>query len=108
MRVPQEPAVARSPLPPSERRGAPPWQDWLFERTTMCFALFVLLTLVGIIGSLLYYARAVDNKLLTTLSTISSQQVKATEHTARAVHQLLNYVATYPSDGITYRASKWS
>ena len=59
----------------------------------------------GIIGSLLYYARAVDNKLLATLSAISSQQSKATENTAKAVNQLLDYVATYPSDGITYRAS---
>jgi hypothetical protein len=59
----------------------------------------------GIIGSLLYYARAVDNKLLATLSTISSQQAHATENTATAVNQLLDYVATYPSDGITYRAS---
>ncbi|MBM4179865.1 MAG: hypothetical protein FJ211_11150, partial [Ignavibacteria bacterium] len=60
----------------------------------------------GIVGSLLYYARAVDNKLLATLSTISSQQAKATQNTANAVSQLLDYVATYPSDGITYRASK--
>ena len=59
----------------------------------------------GIIGSLLYYARAVDNKLLATLGTISSQQATATENTAKAVHQLLDYVATYPNDGITYRAS---
>jgi hypothetical protein len=59
----------------------------------------------GIVGSLLYYARAVDNKLLTTLSAIGAQQAKATENTAKAVHQLLDYVATYPSDGITYRAS---
>ena len=59
----------------------------------------------GIIGSLLYYARAVDNKLLATLSTLSSQQAKATKNTAKAVHQLLDYVATYPNDGITYHAS---
>ena len=59
----------------------------------------------GIVGSLLYYARAVDNKLLATLSTISTQQATATQNTAKAVHQLLDYVATYPSDGITYRAS---
>jgi hypothetical protein len=59
----------------------------------------------GIVGSLLYYARAVDNKLLATLSTISSQQNAATHNTAKAVNQLLDYVATYPSDGITYRAS---
>jgi hypothetical protein len=59
----------------------------------------------GIVGSLLYYARAVDNKLLATLSVIGTQQAKATENTATAVNQLLDYVATYPSDGITYRAS---
>ncbi len=43
----------------------------------------------GINGSLLYYARAVDNKLLAMLSTISSQQAHATENTAIAVNQLL-------------------
>ena len=59
----------------------------------------------GIIGSLLYYAHAVDNKLLAILSAISSHQAKATENTAMAVNQLLDYVATYPSDGITYCAS---
>ncbi len=59
----------------------------------------------GIIGSLLYYAQAVDNKLLETLSAISSQQANATENTAKAVNHLLDYVATYPTDGITYRAS---
>ena len=59
----------------------------------------------GIVGSLLYYARAVDNKLLVALSTISAQQAKATQATADAVHQLLDYVATYPNDGITYKAS---
>ena len=59
----------------------------------------------GIVGSLLYYARAVDNKLLATLSTISAQQAKATQQTEKTVTQLLDYVATYPNDGITYRAS---
>ena len=59
----------------------------------------------GIVGSLLYYARAVDNKLLATLSAISSQQAAPTARTLAAVHQLLDYVATYPNDGITYRAT---
>eukprot|EP00804_Cyclotella_cryptica_P019121 CCRYP_019438-RA/>CCRYP_019438-RA protein AED:0.46 eAED:0.46 QI:0/-1/0/1/-1/1/1/0/111 len=49
----------------------------------------------GIVGSLLYYPRAVDNKLLVALSTISLQQTAATQNTAAAVHQLLDYVATY-------------
>jgi phosphate transport system permease protein len=51
-----EPLAQREPTPPAVRRGAPPWQDWLFERTTMFFALFVLLTLVGIIGALAWAA----------------------------------------------------
>jgi len=42
----------REPKPPAVRRGAPPWQDLLFERTTMFFALIVLFTLVGILGAL--------------------------------------------------------
>ena len=47
-----ESRTQRVPTPPAAQRGAPPWQDWLFERMTMFFALFVLLTLVGIIGAL--------------------------------------------------------
>jgi hypothetical protein len=47
----------------------------------------------------------VDNKLLATLSAISSQQAKATKNTAKAVNQLLDYVITYPNNGVTYRAS---
>ena len=50
-----------------------------------------------IIGSLLYYARAVDNKLLVALSAIASRQAQATVAT--------EHVATYPNDGIVYRAS---
>jgi hypothetical protein len=59
----------------------------------------------GIIGSLLYYACAVDNKLLVALSAIAAQQSKATVATEQAVHLLLDYVATYANDGIVYCAS---
>jgi hypothetical protein len=58
-----------------------------------------------IVGALLYYARAVDNKLLVALSAIAARQAKATIATEQAVHLLLDYVATYPNDGIVYRAS---
>eukprot|EP00804_Cyclotella_cryptica_P000713 CCRYP_000988-RA/>CCRYP_000988-RA protein AED:0.54 eAED:0.67 QI:0/0/0/1/0/0/2/0/123 len=57
------------------------------------------------VKSLLYYTQAVDNKRLVALSTIISQQTAATQNTAIAVHQLLDYVATYPNDGITYSAN---
>jgi len=58
-----------------------------------------------IVGSLLYYARAVDNKLLVALSAIAARQAYATVATEQAVHLLLNYFATYPVDGIVYRSS---
>jgi len=59
----------------------------------------------GIVGALLYYARAVDNKLLVALSAIGAQQANPTERTNTAILQLLDYCATYPSDGIKYRSS---
>jgi hypothetical protein len=55
-----------------------------------------------IVRLLLYYARAVDNKLLVALSTIAACQSCATVATEKAVHLLLDYVATYPLDGIIY------
>ena len=59
----------------------------------------------AIIGALLYYAHAVDNKMLVGLSAIGAQQAASTKHTAADINQLLEHVATYPNDGITYRAS---
>ena len=59
----------------------------------------------GIVGSLLYIGRAVNNKLLVGLSAIRSQQANVTKATAEAIDQLLNYIATYLNDSITYRAS---
>jgi hypothetical protein len=56
-----------------------------------------------IVGSLLYYAQAVDNKLLVALSSvIVARQSCATVATEQAVHLLLDYVVTYPSDGTIY------
>ena len=42
---------------------------------------------------------------MTAVSVIGSQQSKATENTKRAVNMLLDYCATYPNDGTTYRSS---
>jgi hypothetical protein len=58
-----------------------------------------------IVGLLLYYVCAVDNKLLVALSAIATKQAKATVSMEQTVHLLLNYDATYPNDGIVYRAS---
>jgi hypothetical protein len=58
-----------------------------------------------IVSLLLYYDQAVDNKLLIALSTIAARQSYATLATEQVVHILLDYVATYPADGIVYRSS---
>jgi hypothetical protein len=58
-----------------------------------------------IIRSLLYNAQAIDNKLLVALNAISARQAKVTVHMEQLLEMLHNYVATYPNDGIVYRAS---
>jgi hypothetical protein len=54
---------------------------------------------------MLYYARAVNNKLLHALSDIGTELAFTTCHTNDKIDQLLDYCATYPNDGITYRSS---
>jgi hypothetical protein len=44
-----------------------------------------------IVGLLLYYVRAVNNKLLVALSAITAQQSCATVATEQAVHLLLDF-----------------
>ena len=58
-----------------------------------------------IIGTLLYYARAVDPTLLVALSTLASQQSKATFNTMKDIILLLNYCATHPNSIIRYKKS---
>ena len=58
-----------------------------------------------LIGAIRYYARAVDNKLLVVLSKLVQQQSSPTKDTNTDMLQLLDYLATYLDDGITYRAS---
>ena len=59
-----------------------------------------------IVGALLFYVRAVDNKVLADLNTIGTQQAAATKGTNEAIDRLLDYSTTYPDDGIVYRARK--
>ena len=56
-------------------------------------------------GTILYYARAVDMTVLAALSSIASQQAKATEDTEEKVKHLLDYLATHPDATVRFRAS---
>ena len=58
----------------------------------------------GIVGALLYVGRSVK-KILLAFSEIWSQQAAATVETEDVIEKLLDYVATYPDDGIIFRKS---
>jgi hypothetical protein len=58
-----------------------------------------------IIGTFLYYGRAVDPTMLTSLSSMGSTQAESTEETMIKTHPFLDYVATHQDAIITYRAS---
>jgi hypothetical protein len=56
-------------------------------------------------GTLLYYARAVDQTLLMPINVLASEQSKATAVTADKVIKLLSYCHTHPETKIRYHAS---
>jgi len=58
-----------------------------------------------IVGSILYYARAVDMTVLMALSTIASKQMKGTEQTMEKALQVLDYLTTHPDAMIHFHAT---
>jgi hypothetical protein len=60
-----------------------------------------------VLGTLLFYVRAVDFTILTAIGTLASQQqANGTTATLDALtHQLLNYCATHPDAIVRYHAS---
>jgi len=58
-----------------------------------------------IVGSILYYARAVDMTVLMALSTIASKQTKGTEQTIEKALQVLDYLATHPDAAVRFHAT---
>ena len=58
-----------------------------------------------VIGTFLYYARAVDLTMLPALSSIATQQANPTQRTLEKVRFFLDYAATHPDAIVTYRPS---
>jgi hypothetical protein len=58
-----------------------------------------------IMGTLLYYARAVDPTLIMPINVLASEKSKATAVTADKVIKLINYCNTHPETKIRYHAS---
>ena len=59
----------------------------------------------SVIGSLLYYRRAVDPTILVALNELSTEQASPTTNTLQKIKQLLNYVATYPNTVLRFHAN---
>jgi hypothetical protein len=58
-----------------------------------------------IIGTLLFYGRAIDSTMLVALGTIASKQTKGTQATDQAIKQLLNYASAHPDATVRYHTS---
>ena len=58
-----------------------------------------------VVGVFLYYAIAIDNTVLVSLSDIGSEQSRATFKTMDKVQQLLDYIASNPNATIRFRVS---
>jgi hypothetical protein len=48
-----------------------------------------------VVGSLLFYARALDLSILTTVCQLPSHQSNPTQHNLSSAHRLLNYVSSH-------------
>jgi hypothetical protein len=59
----------------------------------------------AIVGSLLYYARAIDNSILPALNTIAASQAKPTKKTRDLCNHLLDFVACHQQVTLRYKAS---
>ena len=57
------------------------------------------------VGSLLYYARALDCTMLPTLNQIGSEQARPTQDTQAKLSCLLDYAATYPEAVVRFYGS---
>jgi hypothetical protein len=58
-----------------------------------------------VLGSFLYYMRAIDMTILHALSAIATEQAKPTQRKSQRVQQLLDYLHTNPNTVIRFRAS---
>ena len=55
-----------------------------------------------VLGTFLFYARAIDSTMLAAIGTLATQQAKGTKATMTAITQFLNYAATHPDATIRY------
>ena len=57
----------------------------------------------SVVGSFLYYARAVDSTILPTINELGLTQANPTFSTRAKINQLLDYLHTHPNATIRYK-----
>jgi hypothetical protein len=63
------------------------------------------LRILEVLGTLLFYARAIDSTLLTAIGELATEQSHGTQTTMTKLAQLLNYCATHPDASVRFTAS---
>ena len=58
-----------------------------------------------IVGTFLYYARAVDTTIHPALNELAITQAKPTQRAQAATHMLMDYLATHPNAKLRYHKS---
>ena len=58
-----------------------------------------------VVGSFLYYARAIDNTIHPALNDIGSQQSKPTQTTTNDTNMLMDYLHTHPNAKLRFHKS---
>ena len=63
------------------------------------------LRILEVLGTLLFYARAIDSTLLTAIGELATEHSQSTTHTMDKSAQLFNYCATHPDASVRFTAS---
>ena len=61
--------------------------------------------ILEVLGTLLFYARAIDSTMLTAIGELATEQTQATKTTMHKLSQLLNYCAAHPDATVRFTAS---
>ena len=101
--------------PPRRRQHAPhPWikptygqkQQFVNEIQSPPLSKIETTRIQAIVGTFLYYARAIDDNVLVALNSIGTQQSAPTLDTKAKTLHLLNYLATHPDHTLRCHASE--
>ena len=61
--------------------------------------------ILEVLGTLLFYARAIDSTMLTAIGELAAEQSQATKSTMDKLSQLLNFCAAHPDATVRFTAS---